>query len=317
MSYKLAAGETEDRALRRCAGEQVDRAIAELTDGMKVDPVTAVHSARKALKKTRSVLRLGRGSLRSSDRRTINAALRDAGRRLSDARDAEVMLETVDDLAERYAGQLPRSTFDAVKAHLDGQAARARPLLTDAGEVVEELKSVRAQVDEWRVRRTGWAAIGDGLKRSYKRGRRAFRRAEKKPTTESFHAWRKRAKDLWYHLRVLEPVSPDAMHGYAREAHELSDLLGDEHDLAVLRESLMTRGAAVATDLDSVVRLIDHRRAQLQAEATRVGARVYAEKPKAFRRRIRAYWTVWRSDSEPPDTAAPVDLPGRVAAPGV
>jgi CHAD domain-containing protein len=260
------------------------------------------------------LLRLARGTLRSSNRRAINATLRDCGRRLSDARDAEVMIQTVDDLAEHYAGQLPKPTFDAVRAQLEAQAADARTSLSATGEVARELKSLRSEVKDWRLRRTGWAAFGDGLKRTYKRGRRAYRRAQRKPTAENFHAWRKRAKDLWYHVRVLEPVSPRTMHGYAKEAHQLSDLLGDEHDLAVLRARLVSGDAAVATDVESVITLIDHRRDQLQAEALLVGARLYAEKPKAFRRRIRAYWDVWRSDLQPRDADQPVELPGRVAA---
>ena len=312
MPYQLQAGETEAQALRRCAREQLDRAIAELTDGLKTDPVTAVHDARKALKKERSLLRLARGPMKPSERRAINAALRDAGRRLSDARDAEVMIQAVDDLSTRYAGQLPKRTFNAIKSHLNKQAAGARASLADASAVADELRGLRAGVDDWRMRGDGWKAIGDGLEEGYRRGRRAYRRARRKPTTENLHEWRKRAKDFWYHVRLLEPLSPAALHGYAKEAHELSDLLGDDHDLAVLRDTLVGADAAVPADVESVLTLIEHRRDQLQAEAMQVGARLYAEKPKAFTRRMRAYWKAWRSDAAP--APEPVHLRGRVAA---
>ena len=132
-----------------------------------------------------------------------------------------------------------------------------------------------------------------------------------KADERDLHAWRKRVKDLWYHVRLLEPLSPGALHGYAGEAHHLSDLLGEDHDLAVLRETLLADGA-VPADLDSVVTLIDHRREQLQAEALQVGARLYVEKPKAFRRRIRAYWKAWRA--HPAVAETPVHLPGRTGA---
>jgi CHAD domain-containing protein len=312
MTYRLRQDETEDYGLRRCAGEELDRAVAELTDGIESDPVTAVHDARKSLKKTRALLRLGTGTLDPDERRAVNAALRDAGRQLSAARDAEVMIEAVDDLAERYAGQLPKPVFDAVRARLEAEAATARGSLAAAGEVADELKRLRARVDGWQMRRTGWPAVGDGLRRSYARGRRAFRRARRQPSTENLHEWRKRGKDLWYHLRALEPISASTMAGHAEEAHRLSDLLGDDHDLAVLRESLLTDAATAPTDLDSVIRLIDHRRRQLQVQALSVGARLYAEKPKAFVRRLRAYWRAWRTElpAEPP-----VELPGRVPTP--
>lgn len=314
MAYELGYGETEEQALRRCAREQFDRAIAELTEGLESDPVTAVHDARKALKKVRSALRLARGGIASSERRAVNAAVRDAGRRLSAARDAEVMLQAVDGLSERYAGQLPKRTFNAVRRHFNAQATAARASLDQTDAVVEELKSLRVQVDEWRFRRSGWPAIGEGLQRSYKRGRRAHRRAERDPTTENLHEWRKRAKDLWYHVRLLEPVATPILRGHAEAAHELSDLLGDDHDLAVLRESLVAAGGSIRTDVDSVITLIDHRREQLQAQAMRAGARLYAEKPKAFVRRIRAYWKVWRSEPPPEEMSEPAQLPGRVPA---
>ncbi len=79
---------------------------------------------------------------------------------------------------------------------------------------------------------------------------------------------------------------------YAKDAHALADLLGDDHDLAVLRATIVHHDPPAATapvDLDPVVDLIDVRRASLQAQARDVARRLYAEKPKAFARRTRAY----------------------------
>jgi hypothetical protein len=87
------------------------------------------------------------------------------------------------------------------------------------------------------------------------------------------------------------------MKGQAKDAHLLSDLLGDDHDLALLRETLQNAGPALAVEVDSVLALLDHRRAQLQTQAMLLGERLYAEKPKAFRRRMRAYWKAWRAET--------------------
>src|SRR5581483_2794522 len=93
MPYRLQPDGSVPEELRRCAREQLDRAIEELSTGVHEDPVEAVHDARKALKKARSLLRLSRGTLDRDERRRDNAALRHAGRELSSARDAEVMLD--------------------------------------------------------------------------------------------------------------------------------------------------------------------------------------------------------------------------------
>lgn len=298
MSYRLQADETVRHGLRRCAREQLDRAIDELTNRMRDDPVEAVHDARKALKKTRSLLRLGRGTLESDGRRRENTALRHAGRLLSSARDAEVMLEAVDDLASRYAGRVPQTTFGAIRRHLEAERDPARRRLLESGltdEVAEELKAVRARIDDWSLRHGGWRALEPGLERSYTRGRDALARVRSCPSVEDLHDWRKRTKDLWYHLRMLKPASPGIVGGAAKEADELSKLLGDDHDLAVLRDSL-ERAAGLAVDVDAVLELIDHRREQLQAQALPLGDRLYAEPPKVFVRRMQRYWKASRSE---------------------
>lgn len=300
MPYRFVDGERADQAIRRIATEQLDQAITELTDGLKADPVEAVHSARKALKKDRSLLRLARGSMKPSARQRENAAFRSAGRRLSGARDADVMVEALDELAKRYSGQLPERTYAVIREHLHASGQQSRRTLMDSaltGEVAQELKAARVRTEQWQLRRGGWKAVETGLLTSYTRGRRAFRRARKEPTVERLHDWRKRAKDHWYHLRLLEPIAPQTMKGQAKEAHRLADLLGDDHDLAVLRQTLFDAGAALPVDLDGVIALLDHRRGRLQAQAMFEGDRVYAEKPKEFVSRLHAYWKTWRAET--------------------
>jgi CHAD domain-containing protein len=258
-----------------------------------------VHDARKALKKARSLLRLCRGTIDSDERQRENAALRQAGRLLSSARDAEVMLEAVDDLADRYAGRVPQTTFNAIRRQLEAERAPARQRLLESGlpaQVADQLKAVRARTDDWSLRRDGWKALQPGLERTYARGRDALDRARRHPTAENLHDWRKRTKDLWYHLRMLKPVSPGIVGGSVKEADELSTLLGDDHDLAVLRESLERGADRLAVDLDAVLELIDHRREELQARAFAIGSRLYAEPPRAFVRRMHRYWTSARAN---------------------
>lgn len=297
MPYRIHTDEDVRDGVRRCAREQLDRAIDALSEHISDDPVEAVHDARKALKQERSLLRLARGTIDRVDRERENAALRRAGQQLSAARDAEVMLQALDQLAERFAGRVPQASFAAIRDRLEAERdiARRRLLVSKVPEAVaDELRAVRARVDVWILRRDGWKALAPGLERGYRRGRRTFERAQVKPTVERLHEWRKRTKDLWYHLRLLGPLSPAIVGGYADEAHALSDLLGDDHDLAVLRTTIKAGSHELAVDIDAVIELIDHRREQLQAEAMRVGERIYAERPKTFVRRIHSYWNASR-----------------------
>jgi CHAD domain-containing protein len=300
LPYRLDSRESVEQGLCRCAREQLDSAIDDLTEGVSTDPVEAVHSARKALKKERSLLRQFRGALEPAERRRENDALRHAGRLLSAARDAEVMIQALDDLSERFAGQVPKRPFNATRKQLTAERDPARAGLLDSGltrEVADELKTVRERMDGWHLRHGGWRATESGLDRSYRRGRAGLERAQFEPGVENLHEWRKRTKDLWYHLRVLTPTSPGVVGGQAKDAHRLADLLGDDHDLAVLRAHLEEISGSITADLDPVFDLIDHRRAQLQEEALLLGRRVYAEKPSAFARRLHRYWKAWRREA--------------------
>jgi CHAD domain-containing protein len=300
MPYRLENGEAVRDGLRRCAREQLDDAVKELTDGVDGDPVEAIHEARKALKKERSLLRLARSALDPRERRQEAIVLRQAARSLSQARDADVMIETLDDLSKRFAGAVPSTAVASARKRLveerDGERAGSMQS-GSAAAVAIELRAAGRRVDSWHLRRGGWAAIAGGLLRSYRRGRRAFDLARAEPTPENLHDWRKRVKDLWYHLRLLRPLSESTMRGQADEAHRLSELLGDDHDIYVLREALTGMANEIPVDVDPLIAAIDHRRGMLQTDAVLLGRRLYAEKPKAFLRRIHGYWKAWRAEA--------------------
>jgi len=173
---------------------------------------------------------------------------------------------------------------------------------------VQDLGAVRVRVEGWAIRAPDWEAVDQGLRRSYGRGRKTLGRARRSRSLEDLHAWRKRVKDLWYHERLLAPAAGPAVRSHAKDAHRLADLLGDDHDLGVLRDALTRDLTPVPVDVDAVVAVLDHRRAELQDEAIRLGQRVYAESPKAFRRRMRRSWNAGRRVARVPSERHPAEL---------
>jgi CHAD domain-containing protein len=315
MSYEFGVEEPVRGAILRTAREQLDHAVSQLSEGINEDPVKAIHDARKAIKKERSLLRLTSAAMPARQRRRENAVLREAGRRLSGARDADVMIASVESLSERFSGQLPATTFAALREHLESRrsAQSGGSLLDDRA--VGELGSVRVRVDDWEITKDGWQAIDAGLTQSYRRGREAFGRARATRSLEDLHAWRKRVKDLWYHARLLAPAGGPVVAGQAKDADLLAELLGDDHDLGVLRDTLTRDVIPVPVDVDAVVKLLDHRRGELQAEALRLGWRVYAESPKAFRRRLRRSWEAGRAVAHVPFEEHPAEIAAAMREP--
>jgi CHAD domain-containing protein len=302
MTYRLSLDDKVSDALRTVAREELEAAADGLDHGHAADPVEAVHDARKRLKKTRSALRLARPAMRGRDYRAENRRLRDRGRALSGARDADVMVETVDALAERFAGQAPAALFDAVRERLAERAAAVREHAgDDVAREAAALRTLAARVDEWPLERASAGTLVRGLQRSYARGRDAFARADRRPTTTNLHELRKRVKDLWYHERLLGEMWPGMMKAHARESKALSRLLGDDHDLAVLEALLADEDATrdVAADVGELLELIAHRREELLVEIRALARRLYAEPPKIFRKRMRRYLRLAVTEAPP------------------
>jgi CHAD domain-containing protein len=297
VAYELGGDETVADAVRRSAQEQLERALAELRDGIHSDPVAAVHTARKSIKKERALLRLARGGLSRDQRRADNATLRDAARNLSGLRDAEVMLQALHGLSERYAGQLNEAVVATVRQKLEQgrESAHERAAQSEAvAEAIQTLDGLAARVPGWDLKADGWRAIEPGLQRTYRDGRAAFRLARREPSPENLHEWRKRVKDFWYDARLLAPVCGPVMRGQAEELEYLSELLGDEHDLAVLKETVKQLEPDASIKLAGLIGLIDQRRDQLQTQAMLIGRRLYGERPRAFVRRVRRFWKAGR-----------------------
>jgi len=143
----------------------------------------------------------------------------------------------------------------------------------------------------------GWDALRPGLKRIYGEARAAYERAEIGGEAELFHDWRKRVKDLWHQSEVLEGTWPVVMKEMAEQFHALADILGDEHDLSVLKAVLEAEALARAEEVSPAVEVAESHRAILQRKAKALGARIFAERAGAFTRRLGEYWTAWKREA--------------------
>jgi excisionase family DNA binding protein len=76
--------------------------------------------------------------------------------------------------------------------------------------------------------------------------------------------------------------------------------LGDDHDLAVLRRTVLDDpgGFVEEKELLLFVALIDQKRLRLQAAAQPLGDRIYSDPSKTFTRRIKSYWKAWQAEGE-------------------
>ena len=215
----LCAHEPLAVGLGRMAVGQADLVIELLHAQNGALEEDAVHEMRKALKRLRALVRLLRGELGEDVFARENKSLRDTGRRLSAARDSEVMLATLDRVCARAAGKLQRRAgIVTLRAALEAEHARMeRMTLGDdalRGRVLGEMLTFRERALRWRLRERGVDLVEPGLIRVYKQGRRRFHAAvsaKKRDRVRAMHEWRKRVKDLRHQAEILtrrEDASP-------------------------------------------------------------------------------------------------------------
>jgi CHAD domain-containing protein len=243
----------------------------------------AVHSARKALKRLRALLRSLRVAFPKELFRAENRRIAAAGRKISPLRDVHVQL--------RALGKLKAA------ASPEGDLVR-RQLLRRQTSFLRRIpalrKTVRAMLDVSRqslaVRPLPKATprdIAAGLKRIYKEGRDTFKIARRSPTPASLHEWRKKAKSLGYGLELIRRFGPAKLSKMIRCSDDLTEALGDDHDLFMLLSALeQEHQSAPAGDFRPLARRISLKRAKLQKRAIRLGKKLYAEKPGAFGQRL-------------------------------
>lgn len=303
MPYRFQTNESVRAGAGRIATEQIDRAVGDVEDP-SLDAAETVHAVRKRCKKIRAVLRLLRDELDNDGTYSEeNAWYRDSARALADLRDAVAMIECYDRLADSYSSQIDRRALGRIRRAF---TLRRKALSEHDSDLHRRLEAFRGKMiagrerlSDWPVESTGFAALRGGLIKTYKRARKGLKTAYDEGTDEAFHEWRKRIKYHWYHMRLLRNVWPGLMKQRARLVHDLASLLGDDHDLAVMRQTVVRSpdefGDKKTRQL--LFGLIDRRMAELQAAARPLGEHVLAEKPKALARRLESHWRTWQSEA--------------------
>jgi CHAD domain-containing protein len=305
MAYAFDVDETVPEAVQRITGEQVERAVSGLEQASGDELEAAVHDCRKRTKKLRGLIRLVRPALGKAYG-PANESFRDAARELSGLRDAQAALASFDALVAASPDLVPADGVGAVRSGLAAEAEAAAQSSDGQSRVesaVDLLQAGRRHIARAQLDAKGWAAVGPGVERTYRAGRRALADARGHTEPTAMHEWRKRAKDAWYHVRLLHDAAPSVLRPLEDRFHDLSDALGDVHDLVVITDRLRSSPDRFGgqAQVRTVCEVAAGRRTELERRAMSLGARLYAEKPSRYADRIGAYWHVWHEtgDEEP------------------
>jgi len=300
MSLKIATEKEFSDGLKEKIKEHCRESLDLLQNQAETDPHEVVHEVRKAFKKIRGCLRLIRDQ--TDFYKEENAFFRDEGRRISDIRDATSVIEIFDDVYDRYSDQLYQKTFHKYREHLFSKREEmAKDILKDRGvlkTIEKQLTDKCEDIDQWKIDIQTFEEISPSVERVYQRGRKGYQKTVETESTADFHEWRKRVKYLRYQLDLLNRIWPDFMEAWEDELHDLSDLLGDDHDLYMLG-TLVEQEKDRFADRESfelVKSLISFRRSKLQAEALSLGKRLYFLDKETFVSLLGTAWEEFRSE---------------------
>jgi CHAD domain-containing protein len=315
MAFRFQQKESGSDGVKRIALERLNRVLRNLARKPAPSP-KSIHEARKDLKSLRALWRLIRKAIDPEEWRSDNIIFRDAGRTLARKRDAQVMMETLKELLESDqdspSGDSARfsSTTARIREELERDAKQriSGSLLQGC---LQSLRSVKQRLPKWLqpppdANGSSWNTLfSGGMRQTYRSGRKLLRQCEVVGpdvfAEESWHKLRKYGKTLGYQLRLIRPIWTGPLKQVIGELDELTDALGKNHDLVVLRGRLADQSypADVAQPADQhrreLLNLITHRQAKLKATALDRARRVYVEKPRQFEKRLGAYWAIWHA----------------------
>jgi CHAD domain-containing protein len=288
MAFRLKLREPLPEGLERVFREQIESALHLCQHPTRQRGVT-VHEVRKHLKRLRAAMRLAVGEVGKTQHAREDRCARKIGRLVSDLRDAQVRLQTLIQLREATAKDSGKNAFARIEELLSLE--RESFSAAFAGwqkEAIPQLEALETRLLKWPLDGLTWKQICGAVGKIYKRGQGWLSKTIDDPEPENFHEWRKRVKDIWYQLRILQPLNRMVLEEMAHDAEVLGELLGLEHDLDFLWTRLEKESGdqALRDELKQLQKLIRKRGKRLRTNALELGRRFYAEPAKAFARRI-------------------------------
>jgi hypothetical protein len=209
--------------------------------------------------------------------------------------DGESVVDSITALRKKYRTPASRRTLTAIRhalvkrsRRIDRQAKLERVLPRTA-------RVLRAQQTRLRLLTLdghGMRAVAPGLERSYRRARQSMERTTIEPSADNYHRWRRRVKDLWLQLRLIERRCANRLRQYQCGLEALDGCLGEYHNVVLLERALMNESLVSRQAAARCLHLLRRYQRELRRRGLAVGPGLFAEAPGRFARRIR---TLWRS----------------------
>jgi CHAD domain-containing protein len=288
MTFALRSKEPIAKGLVRSIGSDIKRALREL-DSLNAEET--IHELRKRLKRMRALIRLVRHDIGSKAFRLIDDRLQHSAKQLTDLRDAEVLVQTVDELKNDRGVRIGPNAFQRLREQLVTRHNTAMVDLIQHHDRVciirKCLKKARRDIRQW-ILGSGWPLIKHGIMATYEKSQNCQIEAIADPSIENLHSWRKEMKYLWHQIQFIRPLHARRISPLEKSLHDLARTLGDDHDLAILSRAFIDNNDSDLSDFTRTFAAATRKkRLKLQERAIKLGRKIFKQSSERFERRLR------------------------------
>ncbi|WP_165217660.1 CHAD domain-containing protein [Affinirhizobium pseudoryzae] len=298
MAFRIRPSKRFTHEFISVGRSQLEKAVAALSD-QPDGPHAAIHAARKRFKRLRALYRVVSPDAKEF-RACENARIRDIARSLSAVRDATALVETVDYLATLAASaeeftalsQASRTLMERRDRIADSEVDLPQKIaraIESCGEAIAALERLDIQDSRNHTARR----LGKVWTKQQRKAQLALMHCRSNHEAEAFHALRKRGQVYWMHLSLMRDLWPSAMTAKRNEAKLLVDLLGHEHDLSVLTQTVNEdpEGFGTSDTLALLIAAIITRQQALREEALERAQFVFRDDPVTEGKIIEMLWS--------------------------
>lgn len=284
--------------LRQVAFDILGEVRAAISHPSKAD-ATIIHDYRKEQKRWRALLRL-LGPVLGEEGRLLRIEARDLARELAGPRDAQSAMDALEDVMEEKQAQdvlSPRSVKTLTERLEQSKTSMETSKLTAKRRerLIEALDRADRSVGIWPIDDMTFRDVADRMTVAYRRARKLQPDDWATATPEALHEFRQAVVIHRYQMELVEPLWPRLGETWIEEAQRLRNRLGQYQDLTVLT-ALTGPRQPLAPWRSRLLPLIALRQTEHLKRARRISGRMFAEPPKAFRKRMEALWNASGGD---------------------
>jgi len=261
---------------------------------------TYAHEARKATKRLRAILQLLKPVLKEVDFKVALRTFEQIANMLAELRDANSRLLAIERLIITFNQREDHTSLVVVRNYLKTELTQIeqKDYVEIFNQISQHTSYIEYQMRNWVIDKPGRMLIFTSIEKIYRKARKLVRKAYKHNQHDLLHAFRKQNKFLLHHTELISNIWPEVMEAYISEFEKLSDLLGEEHDLALLHTYIetLTNNNELSDEVGTALALISNRRTYLQNSIFHLQSKIYVDSPKSFAKRLRKYWDNWQAN---------------------